>query len=277
MKSYVLAISGGVDSVVLLDMISKIPGIKLVIAHFDHGIRDDSKNDAVFVEKLAQKYNLTFETKREELGVNASEEMARDRRYAFLNDIAKRYDAKLVTAQHADDAIETIAINLYRGTGWRGLSAMDSDVLRPLIHMTKQEILNYAQKYNLSWREDSTNKSDNYLRNRLRRKLSNLDEDIKLQLLGLWAEQKFIKKQIDQEVEKIVASKNAYRRYFYINIDEASAIECLRQITWSRLTRPQLRKLLHQIKTAKPHKDFLAGSGIKVHFASRNFTVELIE
>ena len=282
---------------VLLDALSKMSKLDLVIAHFDHGIRDDSAGDAVFVGELAEKYGLPFEIKREELGKNVSEEKARIRRYKFLREVAEKYDAKLVTAQHSDDAIETIAINLSRGTGWRGLAAMDSDIIRPLINMTKAEIISYAKKNHLSWREDSTNASDNYLRNRLRHKLENLDDDAKRQILALWSEQKKIKKEIDKEVCRLITqgptikddslgsaqSQNPndhmveYNRYFFTHIDEASAAECLRQATWALLTRPQIQKALHAIKTAKPHKIYLAGAGVRLKFTSRNFSVELIK
>jgi tRNA(Ile)-lysidine synthetase-like protein len=277
MKKFVIAVSGGVDSVVLLDILSRIPEIDLTVAHFDHGIRDDSMVDADFVAELAKKYNLPFETKREELGKNASEEVARDRRYEFLRSVAKKYNAKLVTAHHGDDVIETIAINLLRGTGWRGLAAMDSDIIRPLTNFTKSEIINYAKFNKLDWHEDSTNASDDYLRNRLRHQIVGLDNDSKRQLLGLWAQQKSIKKTIDQEVNKLVGVDQVYSRYFFIHIDDVSAMECLRQIVDARLTRPQLVKALHAIKTTAQHKIYQAGNGIQLNFTSRNFTVELIK
>jgi len=69
-----------------------------------------------------------------------------------------------MTAHHADDVIETIAINHLRGTGWRGLAVLDSDIVRPLLGMSKEVIKDYAQKRGLTWREDSTNTSDVYLR-----------------------------------------------------------------------------------------------------------------
>ena len=284
MAKYILAVSGGVDSVVLLDMLSKRPDLELIVAHFDHGIRDDSADDAEFVVGLAEKYSLDFETKRENLGRNVSEEVARARRYKFLREIARKYDAKLVTAHHADDVVETIAINLSRGTGWRGLSAMDSDIIRPLTDMTKLEIMNYAKNNKLAWHEDSTNNSDDYLRNRIRRRLEKLDNDSRRQLLGLWAEQKHLKNEIDKETQNLIIQGStlndgsiSYERYFFTHIDEASAMECLRYIVDARLTRPQLKKALHAIKTVKPHKIYHAGDGVQLNFTSRNFNVELLK
>ena len=287
MDKYVVAVSCGVDSVVLLDMLAlkKLPTTyhlltttyQLIVAHFDHGIRDDSADDAIFVEKLAKKYGLQYVTKREELGPNASEEKSRDRRYEFLRSVAKKYNAKLVTAHHSDDVIESIAINLTRGTGWRGLAVLDSDVVRPLIGTTKLEILKYANEHKLIWCEDSTNSSYMYLRNRIRSQIISLDDDTKRQLLGLWINQKYLKLLIDSEVARLIGDKMIYERYFFTHLDTQTAIELLRFIVDARLTRPQLVKLLHAIKTFLPNKTFLAGDGVKLNFTSRNFTIELIK
>lgn len=278
MEKYVIAVSGGVDSVVLLDMLSKKPGLELIVAHFDHGIRIDSADDAEFVKNLAVKYGLPFETTREELGVNASEEFARDRRYKFLKIVAGKYGAKIATAHHADDVIETIAINLTRGTGWRGLAGVDLEyITRPLTHITKSEIRQYADKHDLEWREDSSNSSDKYLRNRIRQKSLNLDIDKKFQLLGLWENQKDLKRQINREVKRIVGDGPEYSRYFFINIDQSPAMECLRHITDARLTRPQMLQALTIIKTIQPNKIYQAGNGVNLYFTARNFTVELIK
>ena len=279
MCKYVLAVSGGVDSVVLLDIFVKQLGLSddLIVAHFDHGIRSDSSQNALFVSKLAEKYGVKFESLREELGKDASEDLARRRRYDFLRNIAKKYNAKLVTAHHGDDVIETIAINLTRGTGWRGLAAMDSDVLRPLTNNLKSDILEYAKVNELKWYEDSTNNSDDYLRNRLRRHLVRLDDDSKWQLLGLWAQQKLIKNQIDETVCNLVGDGPEYARSFFMGLRDGEAMECLRYIVKASLTRPQLKKAIEAIRTALPHKVYHVGAGMQLNFTSRNFTVELIK
>ncbi|TAL14125.1 tRNA lysidine(34) synthetase TilS [Patescibacteria group bacterium] len=274
---YVVAVSGGVDSVVLLHKFTRHPELEIIVAHFDHGIRDDSAEDARFVQELARDYGLPFETKREELGKGASEEQARDRRYEFLRFVADKYSARLVTAHHADDAVETVAINVTRGTGWRGLAVLDSDVARPLLDMSKQEILDYAKRHNLKWHEDSTNASDAYLRNRIRRKTSSLSTDEKRQILGLRAHQIASKKAIDSEVRKLVGDGPTYSRYFFIHAENSTAIECLRYVSQAHLTRPQLERALLAIKTSKAGSIYEAGSGVQIRFTSRNFTVELIK
>ncbi len=273
---YVVAVSGGVDSVVLLDLLAKQEGLQLIVAHFDHGVRDDSHLDAQLVEKLAAKYNLPFEVRREELGKKVSEDMARTRRYLFLNEVVNKYNAKLITAHHADDVIETIAINLSRGTGWRGLACLDSHIIRPMTDYYKSEIRQYASDNNLKWHEDSTNASDAYLRNRFRHQMGDMSGDIKRQLLALWSEQKNLKKQIDIEANKLV-DINEHSRYFYIYADRLSVMECLRRATQARLTRPQIIRALHAIKTMAPNRSYFAGNGVVMRFTSRNFTVELIK
>jgi tRNA(Ile)-lysidine synthetase-like protein len=273
---YVVAVSGGVDSVVLLDVLSRQPSLELIVAHFDHGIREDSAQDAIFVADLAKKYGLPFETKREELGPNASEDRARARRYEFLHSVANKYKAKLITAHHSDDVIETIIINLLRGTGWRGLAVLDSDIVRPLININKSETLSYAKSNGLKWHEDATNISDNYLRNRIRHKLVDIDEDTKRKILELWSRQKSLKRLINEEV-KVLIGNNTYSRYFFINIDYKTGMECLRYITDTRLTRPQLLRTMLAIKTALPQKKYQAGNSVEINFTARNFTVKLIK
>jgi len=276
-KTYVMAVSGGVDSVVLLDIMSQMPG-EIIVAHFDHGIREDSQLDAEFVKDLANKYGYRFETRREDLGPGASEDLARTRRYEFLRSITQENDASLVTAHHMDDLVETVAINLTRGTGWRGLAVLDApDIYRPLVRYTKQDVIEYAQHHKLEWREDPTNSDTKYLRNQLRQQLKAMSLDDKLQIAALVTKQRDLKKQIEKESQQLVDNTYNFSRYFFINIPKAEALECLRAIVGSKLTHPQLAKLLHAIKTMSLGKRYEAGNGVLVDFTTRNFSVELLK
>lgn len=278
MTKYIIAVSGGVDSVVLLHKLIQ-QGDSAVIAHFDHGIRDDSAEDAMFVKHLASQYGVPFEVKREELGINTSEDEARRRRYAFLKDITNKEKGTLVTAHHADDVIETIAINILRGTGWRGLAVFgDESIERPLVGLRKQELIEYAQMHNLSWREDSTNQSDKYLRNRIRRILSHLDDETHALLLQYWEEQVRLRGAIDQTVADHLGGNNEYSRYFFIHSTERAALELLRAVvmrsTGVSLTLPQRKKLLHEIKVARPASRVDAAFGVRIRFTKQSFIVE---
>jgi tRNA(Ile)-lysidine synthase len=167
---YIIAVSGGVDSMVLLNILYKKISteaqsqnivLSVVVAHFNHGIRQDSKADETLVQKTAKKYNLPFEVGYGRLGKNASEQKARNRRYKFLETIKTKYSADaIITAHHQDDFIETAFLNILRGSGHRGLAAMkvNQQVKRPLLHVNKESILRYANKHRIKWIEDSTKK-----------------------------------------------------------------------------------------------------------------------
>jgi len=276
---YIIAVSGGVDSVVLLDMLVK-ESRDLVVAHFDHGIREESAADAKFVGELAEKYGLVYETKREELGNNASEESARERRYEFLRDVAKKNGAKIVTAHHADDLVETIAINLIRGTGWRGLAVLDSpDIERPLLGMTKKDLLAYAKKHKLQWREDATNKDTKYLRNDVRRKLAALDADAHRLLLLLRDRQVALRHEIDRENTQIIG-ESPYSRYLFTHAPEPAALELLRAVLVREAgqapTRPQLARALHAVKVYHAGKACGVGGGISLTFSKSRFNVDVV-
>src|ERR1039458_1834138 len=150
---YIVAVSGGVDSVALLDIMSRQPELDLIVAHFDDGIRTDSAKDRIFVGDLATKYGYLFEFEEGKMGSSTSEAEARLARYDFLERARNKHQAAaIVTAHHQDDVIETAILNLYRGTGRRGLSSLGSTDLikRPLLAISKQELIDYAKSRNLT-------------------------------------------------------------------------------------------------------------------------------
>lgn len=277
---YIVAVSGGVDSVVLLDMLAtgKVPGGELIVAHFDHGIRDESADDATFVRQLAADYGLPFETRREELGASASEELARDRRYAFLREVATKHAAKIMTAHHADDVVETIAINLARGTGWRGLAVLDSpDIERPLLARTKAELIDYAKQHNLEWQEDVTNSDTKYLRNNLRQKLNSLDVQTKEVLTLYRNRQVALRREVEAEAGRLVG-ESPYSRYLFITTPDMAAEELLRKVVVNEVayyaTRPQLSRALLAIKTLHAGRDYELAAGVTLRFTGTSFIVE---
>ena len=255
-----LAISGGVDSACLLDMLKNDP--EVIVAHFNHGTRPSSKDDEEFVKNLAKKYDKKFIVGRAELGENTSEEKARNARYDFLRKVAKENQAEIYTAHHLDDLVETIAINLLRGTGWRGLVPLDADgIVRPLIEKNydKKKLLRYAAENDLSFREDPTNHEDNYLRNRLREKLKNLPAENKTKLIELSSSEKNLKQEIEKILTEITPENRIYQRAWFNMLDKKSALEFLRHITKLEhlsLTRPQLENFLSAVKTYPPEKSF---------------------
>ena len=168
---YIVAVSGGVDSMVLLDVLRQQPGLELAAAYYDHGIRLDSDEDRALVESIALQHALPFFTEQGKLGANASEATARDKRYDFLHRVQDTWGAvAIMTAHHQDDVLETAIINLIRGTGRKGLASITdtNELRRPFLHITKQDVLVYAKTHAITWREDSTNSDPKYLRNHIR-------------------------------------------------------------------------------------------------------------
>ncbi len=277
---YLVAVSGGVDSVVLLDMLTKSEH-RLVVAHVDHGIRgEDSAADARFVAALAKRYQLPFVSTELHLGKLASEERARAGRYDFLFAQAKKFNAIVVTAHHQDDMVETVALNLTRGTGWRGLAVLDrQEMSRPLLTLSKAQIYEYAVRHRLEWVEDATNQTDTYLRNRLRAKITTLALDGQ-KIAELRAKQLQLRRDIDQEATKIF-QRAAGSRYFMNMLDRASAVEVLgahmAAVCGRRPVRAQLERALHAIKTAKPGSTFQAGDGISLTFTARNYQLSVVQ
>jgi tRNA(Ile)-lysidine synthase len=171
---YVVAVSGGVDSMALLHMLQQQPQTRLIVAHLDHGIRPDSAEDRRLVQTYAAEAGLPFVYHEASLGEPASEATARQARYDFLEQVRQAAGARaIITAHHQDDLLETAVHNLLRGTGRRGLSSLRSQqpLLRPLLHLNKLDLKNYAQSNGLKWREDSTNADPKYRRNYIRQNL----------------------------------------------------------------------------------------------------------
>lgn len=277
MTRYVVAVSGGVDSVALLHMLHGLGEHDLTVAHVDHGIRDDSDEDERFVRALAQRYDLPFTSTRVALGADASEATARAARYAFLHQVATERSAALVTAHHADDVVESVAINLHRGTGWRGVATHSAPITRPLLGFTKAQLYHYAVQHGLEWREDSTNRDERYLRNRIRRHVATMDVAKKRHILALREQQRRLRQAIRAEVKGLVGDGPLYSRYFFTHIPDRVALECLRSLTKGALTRPQLERALLAIKTAPAESIFEAGAGRHLLFTTRNFSLSLVK
>ena len=263
----VLAVSGGVDSVVMLHLFRDDDDV--IVAHFDHGIRPNSAEDCAFVQKLAAAYQKPFVFERAELGPNCSEDKARTARYAFLNRICSEQNGQIYTAHHADDMAESVAINLIRGTNWRGLAPLSNpEIQRPLLKMRKSEIYQYAAKYNLSFQEDQTNNDDQYLRNRVRHWFIENDDDgtIKNELIALAERQSEILAEFNGVLAANLASGSRQSKDIFDGVNDVLALELLRQILQASrvsLTYPQLARCLVAIKTFQPGKKFSLN---KTHF-----------
>lgn len=323
----ILAISGGIDSMSLLDFSVKMfPREELVIASFDHGTRVSAKQDVDFVAELGPALQIPvyrggvdengqiwlskiepqtepqtgkFKQLVNRAPAKLSEEAARKLRYDFLFKVAFLEHGEIYTAQHVDDLIESIAINLIRGTGFRGLAAMtrlgirrpflETELSRQFLKMLegtedrasnqtegkitansedeteakagveRTDILRYAAKYHIKFREDPTNASDDYLRNRIRQEVRESAKSTKQQLYQLWQKQKATVREINQISEAITPENLEFTRDWFRLIPPEVGQEILRTgLARARisLTRPQMHDFYAAILDYRPGKYF---------------------
>jgi tRNA(Ile)-lysidine synthase len=174
-----VAVSGGADSVTLLDLLAGVARerrLRLIVAHVDHGIQEGSARVAEQVRALAQRYGLDCEIGRLELGSRASETVARRARYAWLEATRKRRAADwIVTAHHQDDQVETVLLRALRGSGPAGLAGIARrsrrGIIRPLLGFTHRELVDHAGGQGLEFHDDPANRDPRHLRSWLRRDL----------------------------------------------------------------------------------------------------------
>jgi len=176
-KKLLLAVSGGIDSMVLLDLMIKNQ-MNIAVAHCNFSLRGaESDFDQEFVSDYCKKNRISLYTKQLDTKKYAEDNKksiqvaARELRYSWFFELKNKHNFDYIaTAHHLDDSVETFFINLLRGTGIEGLLGIseNNDIIRPLLDFSKTEIEKYALENNLKWREDSSNNSDKYERNKLR-------------------------------------------------------------------------------------------------------------
>lgn len=277
---YVLAVSGGVDSMVLLDLLSKKPDVRLIVAHFNHGIRSDSDKDERLVRQVARELNLPFEVGHGHLDRGASEETARTARYKFLSAVKVKYQADaIITAHHQDDYLETAFINLIRGTGRKGLVAISTNpqIRRPLLRYPKKDIKLYAKRRGLIWREDKTNHSNDYWRNYLRNgALKQLTVEDKQFMIKNIEKVANTNKIIDYQIAKIsqlILTENAIDRFGFTTlpsqIGDELVVYWLRQRNMADFNRKTIQRVSNAIRTNRSHTKCLIRDKLSLSFTDK--------
>ena len=182
-----VGVSGGPDSVFLLHLLNSYKrkfGIKLFVAHMDHGLRGaESAKDAKFVKMLSRKLGLKLAYKKinvKSIKTKLSlEELLREKRYAFFKTAAKKFKANIVTTAHTlDDQAETVMMRIIKGASLKGIVGIHPvrtegkvRYVRPLLEVEKKEIVSYLKSHAVAYRIDRTNFKDDFLRNRVRNKV----------------------------------------------------------------------------------------------------------
>ncbi|MEE2616917.1 MAG: tRNA lysidine(34) synthetase TilS [Bacteroidota bacterium] len=230
----IIAVSGGVDSIVLFHLCLKLK-LNFFVAHCNFKLRKkESDLDEKFVRDLAIKHNIkfyakSFNTKKLSNNDNKSIQMvARELRYSWFEELSKELNVKhILTAHHLDDSLETFLINLSRGSGIDGLLGIpevNDTVYRPLLIFKKDEILSYAKENKITWREDSSNKKREYLRNQIRLEVIPKLKEINPNLLDnfskstdrLQQSKSIIKDKMDDFIKNVSFTRDE-KIYFEIN------------------------------------------------------------
>ena len=243
-KTIVAAISGGPDSMYLLDVLINLRdklNINIVVAHVHHNLRKESDYEAIKVKEFCDNNNLIFEMKKiEEYPNNKfSEESARKIRYEFFDEVIQKYNSDILfTAHHGDDLIETILMRLTRGSslkGYAGFERITNDrgykIARPLIFLTKSEIEKYLDEKGIWYAVDMSNKNDNYTRNRYRKyilpELKKENKNVNKKFIEfnekLTLTDQYLKKESDKVYEIIVINNE-------INIDKFNNLDKILKI-----------------------------------------------
>ncbi len=219
----ICAVSGGADSVALLFamyLLRERLDITLEAAHFNHRLRgEESDADEAFVKKLCGRYDipLHLDSGRILPGKKGLEAAAREARYAFLRSLP----GKIATAHTADDNAETVLLHLVRGTGLKGLggiSPMNGNVIRPMLTITRREVEAFLSEYALPHREDSTNATDLFLRNRIRRNVMplllqenpSLAENLSDMALGLREDEDYLSRMAGETLPGVAALREMH-------------------------------------------------------------------
>ena len=230
-KKFLLAVSGGADSMVLshlfrfLDSSQNDKGLEFQVAHVNYHFRgEDSNLDQKVVEDFCKKNNIKFHLKdvseEEKSQMKSLQNWARELRYDFFFKILEEENLDyIVTAHHLNDELETYIINLSRGSGIKGLSGIpknENRILRPLLKFTKNEIYAFAKENSIDFREDKSNEKDDYLRNKIRNQLTpkiveifpNFLEQFGESLSYLSSVNEFYQEEIAKTLEEVLMKEN---------------------------------------------------------------------
>lgn len=307
----IIGVSGGPDSVFLLhalymlkDVLKKEKNIsyKLHAAHINHKIREEAGKDAELARKLAEKYEAKFhllevdvekEAKRLKIG---TEECGRNIRYEFFEQVTKTVEGtKIAVAHNAGDNAETIILNFIRGAGINGLSGMDIEsnrIIRPILNVSKEEILKYLDTNNIPYAIDKTNLENDYTRNKVRNNLiKKIEEEynpniinalnrmalinkLDMQIISEAVEEKYQELNVKKDNDKIYVNTKEFNKY-----SKAMKHQLIRKILNELCGNLQGVEMIHIKDTCKlleasiTNKQYILGSKYKVVIEKKNMAV----
>ena len=267
-KKIIAGVSGGLDSIVLLDLLKAISQpcrLKIYISYIHHGgssekrIQDYRDNAKDFVLNLSQKYNLEFLSPKSSKKILSSEEEFRELRRNCFKKLSQQKQADLIALAHnQDDLLETRLIQLIRGCGSQGLKSMsyyDTLYLRPLLFWTRKEINSYALKQNLKWLEDPSNRDNHFLRNWIRNKwLKDLEHKRQGAVKSLARSLETLSGQTEKDLQRYMDSKGIKRQLFMeLSLKEKKRVLAfyMRKKAFSNYGQSHIEEILKQNERAQ--------------------------
>ncbi len=279
-KKVVIGISGGADSVALTYLLKETKH-EIILAHLNHNLRkEESNKDEQFVKNLAKKLNITCITESKKIPNNKNlENNAREIRYEFLEKVRQKYNAKFIAVgHHKDDQIETILMHKKRGAGLRGLQGMNyqkDKIIRPLLDISKKEILNFLKKNNIKYRTDESNFDTKYERNKLRHEVipklkkenSNFEKDILKEGKNAEKKLKIISKKAKIWIKKQIIN-NQFQHQLFSKLNNDLKSEIIIQLLGQKdLYRKNIDQLINFINKGKTGKKIeIKGTKILVEY-----------
>ncbi len=254
-KTLVLGYSTGVDSTVLLHLLSKIKDIKLIAAHLNHNWRGaQSKKDEEFARKMCKDLDVEFYTETLSDDIKKTETSAREERYKFFENCAKKFNAQgILLAHNLNDNIETLIYRIAKGTGLEGLRSIPvvrDKIYRPMLDISRDEIEKYAKVHKLKFREDSSNSDIKYKRNFIRHKVLPLLEEInptyKNSLNNLITVANYECEIVDdkiEEVKELIFKEGKIQTPVFAKLKKAYKIKILQNYIKDELKNPNLKKI----------------------------------
>ena len=269
--TFLVAVSGGADSMVLLNLF-KLSDLQFQVAHINYGLRgSNSDKDQKLVEKVCEKNEIPFHlykvSEKDNQPENSIQTWARELRYHFFRKIQQKENLDLIaTAHHLNDQLETFIINLSKASGIKGLSgipANENGISRPLLSFSKDDIYQYAKEHHIEFREDLSNQKNDYLRNRIRNEIvpklmevnENFLENFGKSVSYLNQTKNFVDEKVSEIEKKLIINKEGIsiiNKKLFLNQTDFIQFEVLRKFGFKELQ--EIRK----IKKAETGKKFIS-------------------
>ncbi|MBN3491010.1 tRNA lysidine(34) synthetase TilS [Acholeplasma equirhinis] len=265
-NTYIASISGGVDSMVLLDYLIK-ENYKFIVVHFNHQKRDDANLDHELVQSITSSFNIPYKYFKLNIKSGNFQDEARKERYDLLEKVANEYKTShIITAHHNDDLLETVLMKITRGSNLLGYSGMQEvtkinpfTYYKPLLKYSKADLISYANNNQVKYRDDSSNFEDDYLRNRIRHHVVpqlNEENDIYTRIRNFSRQVFLASDYIRSQTKSFLGERNAFSLTAFNSLHEAIKWDLISYLLEGydvQKSYEKISNILKQLASKKPN------------------------